>query len=165
MKPELKRILWPTDFSELSLKAGQYAKSLRKQVACELHIINTCDVPLVPSVMIPPDCGVQSVAAPDVVEAAQKKLHMFIAEHLGGDTTIVRDVIIGTPWLEICNYAEREEIDLIVMATHGLTGIRHILMGSTAERVVQHAKCPVLVVKSIERGCLTDDLRNKKKAS
>jgi nucleotide-binding universal stress UspA family protein len=67
-------------------------------------------------------------------------------------------VVVGTPWYEICRYARDAEIDLIVIATHGATGLRHLLMGSTAERVVQHATAPVLAVKSIEREFVDDPM-------
>lgn len=61
------------------------------------------------------------------------------------------EVILGDSWHEICRYVKKHKIDLVIMATHGLTGLKHVLMGSTAERVVQHADCPVLTVKSFER--------------
>jgi len=69
---------------------------------------------------------------------------------------VVTKAILGTSWTTICGYAERAEIDLIVVATHGRTGLRHVLIGSTAERIVQHAPCPVLVVKSPAKDFVTE---------
>jgi nucleotide-binding universal stress UspA family protein len=64
---------------------------------------------------------------------------------------VVTDVLFGNPWSVICQYAKDAQIDLLVVSTHGRTGLRHVLIGSTAERIVQHAPCPVLVVKNPEK--------------
>jgi nucleotide-binding universal stress UspA family protein len=91
------------------------------------------------------------VTQDQVLEAARARLRDVVAREFGDSSHAALDVRIGVPWQEICRYAETEKCDLIVMSTHGYTGIRHVLIGSTAERVVQHAPCPVLTVKTTER--------------
>jgi nucleotide-binding universal stress UspA family protein len=68
----------------------------------------------------------------------------------------VCEAFLGNPWRGVCDYAERQGIDLVVIATHGRTGLQHALIGSTAEKIVRHAPCPVLVVKAEEKDFVTD---------
>ncbi len=147
-----KRILWPTDFSELSLIGGRYAQAFRQAFNAELHVIHVIPPPFTPdySVALPAEVPI-AVAEPDVIEAARGALDRLIAERFARDDTIVRDAFYGNAWAAVCEYAKRAKIDLIVVTTHGRTGLRHALIGSTAERIVQHAPCPVLTVKGSEQ--------------
>jgi universal stress protein A len=153
MAISIKRILWPTDFSEFSLQGGQYARSLCDVFGAQLHVIHVIPPLLSPdfSLMIPADLPFQ-VPGPDLIEPGRRSLEKLIAEHLGADPRIAFDAFIGSPWSVICDYAHREQIDLIVVATHGRTGIEHAIIGSTAERIVRHAPCPVLTVKGHRSG-------------
>lgn len=152
-----RRILWPTDFSSLSLQGGLYAQGFRDVFGAELHVIHVIPPPLNPdiSVMLPGEVPV-SVTEPELVEACAKGLDRFVAEQFSDDESIVREVFLGNPWSGVCEYAKRAEIDLIIVSTHGRTGLRHALIGSTAERIVRHAYCPVLVVKGDEREFLVE---------
>jgi nucleotide-binding universal stress UspA family protein len=148
-----KRILWPTDFSELATKALDYARDLREVFGAELHVVHVVSEQLV----IPPP-GFPSLskealnlAHTKVLEDASAHLKRVVDPLSTGNSSVKCVVLSGTPWVEICNYAKSFGVDLIVIATHGVTGLKHILLGSVAERVVQHAACPVLVVKSVER--------------
>jgi nucleotide-binding universal stress UspA family protein len=152
------KILWPTDFSPLAMKAADYARAFAAAFHAELHVLHVA-APLIvgewPSTFI----GAEVPLAPqDVLIPAQARLERLIAEEFDDEEQrIVARVIVGLPWQEICRYARHEQIDLIVMATHGVTGLKHLVMGSTAERVVQHATAPVLTVKSIERDFVGED--------
>jgi len=148
-----KRVLWPTDFSELSLHAGRYARGFCEVFGSELHIVHVIPPPLGPdvSVMIPAEVPM-TVSEQELIEASRRGLEKLIAEHIAKtDKPVVSDAFFGTPWHAICAYARDKAIDLIVIATHGRTGLSHVLIGSTAERVVQHAPCPVLTVKHGQR--------------
>jgi nucleotide-binding universal stress UspA family protein len=154
LKP--KRIPWPTDFSELSMKAGRYARGFREAFDAELHLLHVCAPLVIPGVEVAqPPGGELAVYGADVPPATREALQRLVAEKFDGDPTVVCEAVVGTPWYEICEYAKRAAIDLIVVATHGLTGLRHVLLGSTAERIVQHAECPVLTVKSLEKDFMT----------
>jgi nucleotide-binding universal stress UspA family protein len=150
VKPQ--RILWPTDFSKLSLQGARYARGFRELFDAELHVIHVVPPPLAPDLLVTLPVEMPDQAAEDeMLAACRKQLDTLIAEHLSSMPNVVRDAFFGGAWTGICDYAERHEIDLIVVSTHGRAGLRHVLIGSTAERVVQHAPCPVLVVKTAEK--------------
>lgn len=146
-----KRILWTTDFSSLSLKAAEYARGFQETFGAELHVVHVCQpqIGLAAGLDIPyaMDTGIQK----ELLEAAEARLETVVKENFPADSSAKREVLMGIPWYEICSYARRAGVDLIIIATHGRTGLKHVLVGSVAERVVQHAACPVLVVKSVER--------------
>lgn len=151
-----KRILWPTDFSPLSLQAADYAKGFRDVFGAELHIIHVIPPPLTSavSVVLPAEVPV-SFSEPEFIQAARRGLDDVVKDHFGESSTkIVLDAFFGNPWFSICDYAKRKNCDLIIIGTHGRTGLGHVLLGSVAERVVQHAPCPVLVVKNAEKDFL-----------
>jgi len=146
-----QKILWPTDFSQLSTKALDYARDWRGVFGAELHVVHVCEPPVIP----PPGFPILSeeslnLAHTKVLESASTQLRRVVDELSKGDASVKGAILIGKPCVEICKYAKSFGIDLIVIASHGLTGLKHILMGSVAERIVQHAACPVLVVKSVE---------------
>jgi nucleotide-binding universal stress UspA family protein len=152
-----KKVLWPTDFSELSLHGGRYARGFRDLFGAELHILHVIPTPLTPdvAVMLPTEVPV-SISEHGLVEAAKVALRKLVDQQFGGDERIQRHALCGNPWSVVCGYARKHAIDLIVVATHGRTGLGHALIGSTAERIVQHAPCPVLTVKQPERDFLID---------
>ncbi|TWT45787.1 Universal stress protein E [Phycisphaerae bacterium RAS1] len=142
------RILWPTDFSELSLEGARYARGFRESFGCELHVLHVVAPPIGPdvSLMLPAEFPLP-VTDPEMITACRRSLAKLAADQFGGDPSITCDVQLGASWSGICDYAKGHQIDLIIVATHGRTGLPHVLIGSTAERIVQHAPCPVLVVK------------------
>ena len=152
MNIQPKRILWPTDFSELAAQGEKYASAIAEAFGAELHVIHVCqpligataDLPLSPAVAI-------GITQKDLIDAAEARLKDLLTRDVREHRVAACSVRVGNPWQEICRYAEAEKIDLIVIGTHGYTGVRHVLIGSVAERVVQHAPCPVLTVKTNER--------------
>ncbi len=152
-----KRILWPTDFSELSLHGGRYARELRKLFNSELHIIHVLAAPMSAeiAVTLPAEVPV-TLPEPELIEAAKAGLRRLIADHFDGDSTIKSDAFFGGASTSVAEYAKRENIDLIVVSTHGRTGLQHVLIGSTAEQIVRYAPCPVLTVKNPATDFLED---------
>lgn len=151
-----KQILWPTDFSELSLHAGRYAWGMLKQSpAARLHILHLIPPPMGPdvAVVLPAEMPVP-VSEPGLIDAAKRGMQQVVARHFEVGSNIQIDARFAIPWRGICDYAREHKIELIVISTHGRTGIGHAVIGSTAERVVQHAPCPVLVVKRSDTGML-----------
>jgi len=152
MQVSPRRILWPTDFSDLSQHAARYACGFREVFKSELHVIHVIPPPLSPdvSVMISTEVPV-NVSEPEVLEASKAALEKLVGEQFGSTEGVQFDAFYGNPWPSICDYAKQHDIDLIIVATHGRTGLSHVVIGSTAERIVQHAPCPVLTVKNPQR--------------
>ena len=148
----MARWLITTDFSPLSMRGAEYAEAFRDSFGAQLHVMHVCPVLVWADNTVPLMSGGDVlVSRVDLVTPARAQLKRFVADRFGDPGAIATHVVVGTPWYEICRYARDQQVDLIIIATHGATGLRHLLMGSTAERVVQHAAAPVLAVKSIER--------------
>ncbi len=146
MDIRIRRILLPTDFSAPSATATKYACELATSFDAELHLLHTLEVHLSAT----PDFGV-GLDLPRYVnesrDAAAKALAGALDPQWSAGRTVVRSVIEGSPKVEIVRYARRHDMDLIVLATHGRSGLAHILIGSVAESVVRTAPCPVLTVR------------------
>jgi len=143
----LNRVLVPTDFSEFSRLAVTYACAMAERFGAQLHVLHVVPDPA----MLVPEAAVFSVesmqAQSDRLVTDAQKLLRQIPEGSQGSQPVIRDVRVGAAFLEIIDYAKSQDIDLIVIGTHGRSGLSHILMGSVAERVVRAAPCPVLSVK------------------
>lgn len=140
----LRRILVPIDFSKCSRKALHYATALAKQCQSEIHLLHVLEVPPVP---------VQAFetafmeGTPE--ESAAKALSEWRAQ-TGAPASVKTSVCCGLAASEIVRTAGEGNTDLIVIGSHGRTGLARLILGSTAERVVRHAPCPVLVVRERE---------------
>jgi nucleotide-binding universal stress UspA family protein len=149
---ELKKILVPTDFSEHSEHAAAYAVELARQYGSnEIHCIHVSDIPadlLATSAYYMTGPSEQFVE--QVREEGRKGLDAFVKKNFK-DVPVKAVFLEGRPFVEIIRYARENEIDLIVISTHGRSGLKHALFGNVAEKVVRKAPCPVLVVKQEER--------------
>lgn len=139
------KILVPIDFSEHSLKALDAARSLAKLSGGSvllLHVLQPIVIVQgeIPPLVVPTDSG--------RVEAAEKELAAII-ERLGAGVSMEATVRDGHPWDTVCEVAREKQCDVIVLASHGYTGLKRMLLGSTAEQVLRHSHCPVLVVKTL----------------
>ena len=149
---DLKKILVPTDFSEDSERAAVYAVELaRRYGANEVHCIHVSDIPadlLATSAYYMTGPSEQFVE--QVRTEGRKSLEAFVKANFK-DLAVKAVFLEGRPFVEIIRYARENQIDLIIISTHGRGGIKHALFGSVAEKVVRKAPCPVLVVKREER--------------
>jgi nucleotide-binding universal stress UspA family protein len=133
----LKKILAPTDFSDLSARGVRYACQLAKDVGAEVIILNV--------VLL----DETNVVNKQEVERHKKRLDEFIAEKIAGSGTglTIRKVIdAGQTYGAIIDCAENESVDLIVMSSHGRSGLSRMLIGSITDKTLRGASCPVLVV-------------------
>ena len=148
----LKKILYPTDFSEHSIAALPYAAGLAQQNHAALHCMHIVDVPheeyRTSEYMVPPE--MPHVPKDKLLRTARVRLDRFITESLSGIDTVTSRVVSGEPFEEIIQYAQDQEIDLIVVGTHGRSAASSMLLGSVAEKVVGKAPCPVLTVRHRE---------------
>ncbi|MGE0362874.1 MAG: universal stress protein [Vicinamibacterales bacterium] len=142
----LTRILAPTDFSDTSTIALRYAVTLAEAFHAQLHLLHVVER----SIEQQWAGELAAVAALDVESEARAKSDAELATLLTRDERARLEARLvsrtGTPFVEIVRYAQHEEIDLIVMGTHGRGAIAHLLIGSVAENVVRKARCPVLTV-------------------
>ncbi|HEX4640117.1 MAG TPA: universal stress protein [Chthoniobacterales bacterium] len=140
---KIKNVLAPVDFSERSIETLELAAGIAKQFGANLHIAHVYerDMPVTTVMAMP-------LALPPVEVAPGVRRHLKdVAKRTGIE---LRPAFIhaeeGRPFEEICHLARQRKIDLIVVATRGNTGLKHLLLGSTAERIVRYSPCPVLVV-------------------
>ena len=149
---KLKRVLVPTDFSDFSERAARYALELATRLGAEeVHCLHVSEIPAdLLSTSAYYMTGPSEQFIEQVREESQKSLDAFIAKNLPG-ITVRKAFLEGRPFVEIVRYARDNQIDLIIISTHGRSGIKHALFGSVSEQVVRKAPCPVLVVKRDER--------------
>lgn len=141
----LRSILVPIDFSPDSTEALKYAAMLAGQMGAKLILLN----------VVQPMTGPDFVYFPLVMEndkamaSSERELERIPASQ-GVDSSLIDRFVVryGVPFQEITAAAKSLKADLIVISTRGYTGLKHVLLGSTAERVVRHAGCPVLVVRA-----------------
>jgi nucleotide-binding universal stress UspA family protein len=144
---DLKRIVVTTDFSEESKKAFPYALALARKFEASLLLLY-----VVPA-HLPAELGHIGIVLDErrLLEEARERLPRFRQAELDPHVHVDTRVLNGGPAHEICQTAEAQAADLIVMTTHGHTGLKHFLIGSVTENVVRHAPCPVLVVRERQR--------------
>ncbi len=143
---QIKTILVPLDFSAPSAKALRYAQEVARTFGAHLHLVHVCDCDYLPSLE-----GVALVIPQrEAIRRARRHLRAFAATHGLDPKPGHLHVVGGRAYNEICSLAGRLGSDLIVTATRGHTGLKRLLLGSTAQRVVQHAPCPVLIVPTHE---------------
>lgn len=145
---KLKRILFPTDFSSNSKTAENYACELADHFQAELHILYV----LQDMTLYSPDPGsllmMPATSLDEARESAERALEKVPGAGRAAGSGITRVTRPGSPFVEIVRYAREANIDLIVLGTHGRTGLKHVLLGSVAENVVRTANCPVLTIRS-----------------
>jgi nucleotide-binding universal stress UspA family protein len=146
MTMEIRQILAPTDFSEYSKQAVAYAYELAQTFGAKLLLLHVVELPVYPvEVFLPSTEG--TTLFDDLERQAQLDLAQLLPKTQDGTGEVRCQAVAGTPYYKIIEVAGAEKVDLIVMATHGRTGLCHLVMGSVAERVVRTAPCPVLTIR------------------
>ena len=141
---EFKRILIPTDYSELSIAAIDCAMTFSRIFGARIHLMHVLDtIPVL--AMQAADLTTEAVVS-DMDRNAKNDLHLFVVSRIGNIPGLNEVVRKGVAETEIVKYAKEEDINLIVMATHGRSGLSHVFTGSVAEKVIQQSPVPVLVI-------------------
>jgi nucleotide-binding universal stress UspA family protein len=147
--PKVKRILAPTDFSELSKRGIRYALEMARDSSAEVivyHVIDLGDER--------PEGRPHFGPYHDMLEDNRRVLEKFLSDGFADciDLVEVRQIVeFGRSFKNIVEMADQQNVDIIVMATHGRTGLDHVILGSVAEKVVARSSRPVLVIPAIER--------------
>jgi nucleotide-binding universal stress UspA family protein len=144
---DVKRILVPMDFSEYSKKALKYAVQFAGSFNASIDLIYVVEPTIYPT-----DFGFGQFGLSDIEEELQKRgseqLDRLIKNTIPKNIIIRKIICTGKPFYEINRYAKKRKINLIIIAIHGHSGMENILFGSTAEKVVRKAPCPVLIVRT-----------------
>jgi len=142
---DLKLILVPTDFSEASAAAVRVAVRMARAFHASIEVFH---VNPDPALLLPPpgDVVARPAAFERVLAETEEKLERVVAEVREAGVPCTSSSELGRSYTSIIEQAQRSAAGLIVMGTHGRRGLRHALLGSVAEKVVEHGRCPILVV-------------------
>ncbi len=144
----IQHILVPIDFSEPSRRALRSAIQFAERFGARitlLHVVEPLDQPDFAYFPLSLDSG-------KIIKMAKRKLDVLARMPKGGKCAIETKLVrTGKPFHEITEAARELKVDLVIISTHGYTGVKHALLGSTAERVVRHAPCPVLTIRETEQ--------------
>jgi nucleotide-binding universal stress UspA family protein len=163
MAAEINKVLVPIDFSDYSKIALKYAVDFAQKFNAEMFLVY-----VVEPVIYPPDFSMGQIAIPSVNTEwdikAKEELDKLADSEIPDGVKVKTTIKTGKPFLEIIETASEEDVDLIIIATHGHSGMEHILFGSTAEKVVRKAPCPVLTLREPIKGfSFKDEIKKKSK--
>ncbi len=147
---KIERILFPTDFSPTAEHALKYALTFASEHKAKLYVMHVIQDPDSPVVFGEEGASVAPPSFEKMEARAKKAIQQLIPEQYMKELDIENIIVRGRPLKEILKCAKKYNIDFLTMASHGRKGISHILMGSLAEKVVQMAPCPVLIIKHPE---------------
>ena len=142
MIQNLKKILAPIDFSEYSMEALRGAMELAKDLDGELHIVHV----VAPHFALL-DKMREQARETLMLEETEEELARIRKDDCGNSAKVFTQAMVGPPVPKLVEYAKQQQIDLILLATHGRTGIEHLMIGSVAEKLVRAAPCSVLVFR------------------
>ena len=147
----INKILVPIDFSDYSKKALQYTVRFGKQFNSEISLLYVIE-----PIIYPADLSMGQMVIPkadiDIGEKAEEELKVLAMSEIGELLNYKVLVKTGKPFMEIIDTAKEIDADLIIISTHGHTGVEHLLFGSTSEKVVRKAPCPVLTMREPIKG-------------
>jgi len=162
MATEINKVLVPIDFSDYSKIALKYAVDFAQKFNAKMYLIY-----VVEPVIYPPDFSMGQIAIPSVNTEwdikAKEEIDKLADSEIPTGVKIKTIIKTGKPFLEIIETAAEEDVDIIIIATHGHSGMEHILFGSTAEKVVRKAPCPVLTLRKPIKGfSFKDEIKKEK---
>lgn len=141
----IKKILYPTDFSDNSVPAAEYARTLAQLAGATIHVIHVVGVLADQRKrMIQPESF--AIFEQEVETLAVREMETFCRQHFDDQVPYETEVTLGTPYKIILERARDLGCDLIVMGSHGQSGIQEVIFGSTAQRIIRRARIPVLTV-------------------
>lgn len=158
MSDTITRILVPTDFSPHADRALCYATTLAHRLGAELDLLHVVDDPFASGAWTSAEIYVPTVVelVNDFIDSAKQRLAKLTEGAAALGLTVHVEVVTGRAAQAIIDHAAANGCDLIVMGTHGRTGLSHAILGSVAEQVVRRASCPVLTIRAPEATTAND---------
>lgn len=148
---QINKILVPIDFSDYSKNALKFAIDIAEKFQSKLFLVYVIE-----PMIYPTDFSIGQIAIPavenDLTLRAEEELKNLVNQEISKRVEAEAIIKSGKPFIEIIETASEIDADLIIIATHGHTGVEHLLFGSTAEKVVRKAPCPVLTVREPLKG-------------
>lgn len=147
---EFKTILFATDFSENSDYAFEYAYSFADKFGARLVLVHVVSEPLSFNGFYVPHISFEKLEE-ELREGAEKMMGRFCQAHLMGFENYESHILRGLPFDQIIKKSEEVDADMIILGTHGRTGLDHVIFGSTAEKVVRKSPIPVLTIRMVKK--------------
>ncbi len=148
----MKKILVPYDFSKTAEHALRFAVDVAGQAKGTIYLVIVIELPVLHDSVLMPVLDFESQLLKELQEKAEKRLGAVAEKHRERGVKIVQQVLFGAVVHTICDYAGKGEIDLIIMGSHGASGVREFFIGSNAEKLVRLSSVPVLIVKESIKG-------------
>jgi nucleotide-binding universal stress UspA family protein len=143
----MKKILVPCDFSEQAVSAFRFAIDVATQAKGEIHLINVVEVPVLHDSVLMPVMSFEEALFKELREKAEKQFKKLREKYAPEKMKVASQIIFGPVSRMLADYIEEKEIDLVVMGTRGASGVREVLIGSNAEKMVRNSAVPVIAVK------------------
>ena len=153
----IARILVPTDFSEFGELALEYGAALAEKFSSDLYLLNVIDDYFI----LAPEANLALPDRKQYLQDLETASAQNLSKLLRGVSLprVSQHTVVGRAYAEIVRYANEQRIEMIVMGTHGRSGLSHLLLGSVAERVVRTAGCPVLTVRPNQDHSATQEIQ------
>lgn len=147
----MKKILVPCDFSKPAINAYRFALDLAAQSKGTIHLLNVVELPVLNDTMLMPVLGVEKQLLDELHQNAGIRFKKITDKYKAEGVSVSSKVEVGAVSSVLREYITREAIDIVVMGTHGASGIRELFVGSNAEKMVRRSPVPVLVVKDYDK--------------
>lgn len=148
----MKKILVPCDFSKPAINAFRTALDLARRSKGSVYLLNVIELPAIHDPIIMPVITFEKEFMKELKDKTIARFEKIISKYNTEDVAVKTDIDFGSPGRLIAEYARKKSMDIILMGTHGTTGIREYFIGSNAEKVIRFSKVPVLITRDYYRG-------------
>jgi nucleotide-binding universal stress UspA family protein len=148
----MKKILVPCDFSKPAINAFRFALDVAAQSKGTIHLLNVIELPVLHDTVIMPVLNFEQQLFDDLKKNADARFKKITDKYNVDGQTVIGETVFGAVSMMIQDYIVKESIDLVIMGSHGASGVRELFIGSNAEKVVRRSPVPVLVIKDYTKG-------------
>src|SRR5688572_12117404 len=148
----MKKILVPCDFSKPAVNAFRSALDIAAQSKGSVYLLNIIELPVLHDTALMPVLNFEEELLQELKEKAEKSFSKLITKYATEGAKVTGEVVFGSVSRQIIEFANAKKIDLVVMGSHGASGIREFFIGSNAEKIVRNSPVPVLILKNYYKG-------------